>query len=55
MCEGRGIEPYGRLQSLLNGPQAYPRLVEMFHRADEKYNSGLFHFQAEKDRESQTS
>jgi hypothetical protein len=52
MCEGRGIEDYGRLQSLLNGERVYPRLVEMFHRADEKYNSGLFHFQKEKGREN---
>jgi type I restriction-modification system DNA methylase subunit len=51
MCEGRDIEPYGRLQSLLNGDRVYPRLVEIFHRADEKYNSGLFHFQKEKGRE----
>ncbi len=50
MCEGRGIEPFGQLQALLNGGEVYPRLVEMFHRADEKYNSGLFHFQHEKDR-----
>ncbi len=51
MCEGRGIEPFGQLQALLNGADVYPRLVEMFHRADERYNSGLFHFQQEKDRE----
>jgi type I restriction-modification system DNA methylase subunit len=29
--------------------QIYPKMVEMFHRADEKYNSGLFHFRNEKD------
>ncbi len=51
MCEGRGIEPYGRLQTLLNGDRCYKRLVELFHRADEKYNSGLFHFQNERGRE----
>ena len=51
MCEGRGIEDYGRLQSLFNGEAVYRRLVEMFHRADEKYNSGLFHFQDERGRE----
>ena len=51
MCEGRGIEDYGRLQSLLNGEAVYRRLVEIFHRADEKYNSGLFHFQDERGRE----
>ncbi|HVT28930.1 MAG TPA: DNA methyltransferase, partial [Lacipirellulaceae bacterium] len=51
MCEGRGIEDYGRLYSLLNGEAVYRRLVEIFHRADEKYNSGLFHFQDERGRE----
>ena len=51
MCEGRGIEPFGQIQSLLNGAKTYRGLVELFHRADEKYNSGLFHFQPEKGRE----
>jgi len=50
ICEDRGIEPYGRLQSLLNGTRVYPRLCEYFSRADERYNSGLFHFEADKDR-----
>jgi len=50
ICEDRGIEPYGRLMTLRNGERAYPRLCEFFQRADERYNSGLFHFQSEKDR-----
>jgi len=50
ICEDRGIEPYGRLMTLRNGERAYPRLCEFFQRADERYNSGLFHFQREKDR-----
>ena len=50
ICEDRGVEPYGVLQGLLNGAEVYPRLVERFHRADERYNSGLFHFQPERDR-----
>ncbi|MCX6145157.1 MAG: type I restriction endonuclease [Ignavibacteriales bacterium] len=50
ICEDRGIEPYGRLQSLVNGEHIYRRLYEQFYRADEKYNSGLFHFEAEKGR-----
>ena len=50
ICEDRGIGRYGRLQSLLNGPKVYPRLCELFHDADTKYNSGLFHFHTEKDR-----
>ena len=44
ICEDRGIEKYGWLQSLLNGQKVYPRLCEFFRRADERYNSGLFHF-----------
>lgn len=52
MCEGRRIEEEGRLQALLNGESVYSRLVELFHRADDKYNSGLFHFQDERGREA---
>lgn len=50
ICEDRGIEPYGRLMTLRNGGRAYRRLCEFFQRADERYNSGLFHFQKEKNR-----
>jgi hypothetical protein len=50
ICEDRGIEPYGQLQTLLNGGGIYARLVEIFYRADDRYNSGLFHFRQEKDR-----
>ncbi|MBM4032363.1 MAG: restriction endonuclease subunit M [Planctomycetes bacterium] len=47
MCEDRGIESYGRLQALLDGEGVYRRLFALFERADERYNSGLFHFQRE--------
>jgi len=50
MCEDRGVEDYGRLQTLLNGSNLYGRLCELFTRADERYNSGLFHFRVEKGR-----
>ena len=50
ICEDRGVEPYGTLQSLLNAPNIYRRLGELFQRADDRYNSGLFHFTPEKDR-----
>jgi hypothetical protein len=50
ICEDRAIEPYGTLQGLLNGPGVYRRLGELFQRADDRYNSGLFHFTPEKDR-----
>src|SRR5450756_1692903 len=50
ICEDRGIEEYGRLMALLNGGHVYGRLFELFQRADERYNSGLFHFRKEKGR-----
>ena len=50
ICEDRGVEPYGTLQTLQNAPNIYSRLSELFQRADDRYNSGLFHFTAEKDR-----
>ncbi len=50
MCEDRSIESYGQLQALLNGENIYKRLHHLYRLADEKYNSGLFHFQEEKGR-----
>jgi hypothetical protein len=50
MCEDRGIEPYGQLQSITPGDRTYPRLCEIFEKADQKYNSGLFHFEDEPNR-----
>ena len=50
VCEDRGIEMYGALQALQNGPNVYPRLVQLFRKADDRYNSGLFHFDRERDR-----
>ncbi|MBM4066963.1 MAG: restriction endonuclease subunit M, partial [Planctomycetes bacterium] len=50
ICEDRGMEQYGRLMSLQSGDRVYARLCEMFYRADERYNSGLFHFQKDKGR-----
>lgn len=47
IAEGRGAEGYGRLLGLTNGPQIYGRLVELYRRADERYDSGLFDFQAD--------
>jgi predicted type IV restriction endonuclease len=47
ICEDRGIEEYGCLQKLLEGQEIYPHLVTLFHRADTRYNSGLFHFTTE--------
>jgi len=67
IAEDRGIEPYGQLMALTTAdsnwsveepaaarrtrPTLYPRLCEIFERADFRYNSGLFHFATEKGRE----
>lgn len=50
ICEDRGIEDEGRLLALTNGAHLYPRLTKLFRDADDRYNSGLFHFRAEKGR-----
>ncbi|MDX9746713.1 MAG: N-6 DNA methylase [Syntrophales bacterium] len=52
ICEDRGIETYGGLMALRNGEHVYQRLFQLFNKADDKYNSGLFHFKKEKDRET---
>ena len=50
MCEDRGIEKYGQLKSLLDKNNIYDELCKIYMKADEKYNSGLFHFKEEKER-----
>lgn len=50
ICEDRGIETYGRLMALQNGVNVYSRLRELFRAADDRFNSGLFHFTQEKHR-----
>jgi hypothetical protein len=50
ICEDRGVETYGTLQGLLAGDHVYARLVELFRAADDRYNSGLFHFRQESER-----
>lgn len=52
MCEDRGIEPYKQLSMKLNGEKAYRELCNIYTLADEKYNSGLFHFDSEKGRKT---
>ena len=49
ICEDRRIEFYGQLQALLNGGETYARLCHLFRKADERYNSGLFHFRLERE------
>ncbi|WP_407971011.1 Eco57I restriction-modification methylase domain-containing protein [Burkholderia pyrrocinia] len=48
IAEDRGIEPYGRLKALQVGANVYERLCDLFRAADERYNSGLFHFENER-------
>lgn len=50
ICEDRAIEEYGRLKALLQVEGVYARLMELFREADRRYNSGIFHFQEERDR-----
>ncbi|MEW5781973.1 MAG: Eco57I restriction-modification methylase domain-containing protein [Pseudomonadota bacterium] len=50
ICEDRGIEPLNRLQGLTNGAGIYGRLLHVFREADDRYNSGLFHFKSERGR-----
>lgn len=48
ICEDRGIEPDEQLKSMQKSGDIYRQMVELFRRADVKYNSGLFHFSVEK-------
>ena len=50
MAEDRGLESYGQLLKLCERPDIYARFMSgLCRKADEKYNSGLFHFQKEYD------
>jgi type I restriction-modification system DNA methylase subunit len=49
ICEDRGIESYGRLLGAISGAGIYGRLQHHFREADDRYNSGLFHFQSDKE------
>jgi hypothetical protein len=52
ICEDRKIEPTDQLLQIAEGSDIYTHLLKLFQKADQKYNSGLFHFNKEK---SQTS
>ncbi len=52
ICEDRGIEPPARIMALLNRKNIYKGLFKIFEDADDRYNSGLFHFTEEKGRAS---
>ncbi len=48
MAEDRRLEPPEQLLKLCERPDVYPRFIrDLCRRADQKYNSGLFHFQKE--------
>ncbi|HLW63878.1 MAG TPA: hypothetical protein VKS79_01080 [Gemmataceae bacterium] len=49
LCEDRGIEDYGQLRDLCEGEDIYDRLKTLFRKADDRYNSGLFYFKADKE------
>jgi len=48
MAEDRGLEPYQQLLKICEQPDIYAQFMrKLCRKADEKYNSGLFHFQKE--------
>ncbi|MGA2064402.1 MAG: N-6 DNA methylase [Thermoguttaceae bacterium] len=50
MAEDKGLEPKEQLLKLCERDGVYPRFMRaLCRKADEKYNSGLFHFQKESD------
>lgn len=51
IAEARGLEHYGQLETLLGFSDVYVRLRDLFGRADDRYNSGLFHFREEQERD----
>lgn len=62
VCEDRGIEDYGKLAlqagyadssglKRKHGQEIYKGLLQYFNYADDRYNSGLFHFRRERGRD----
>ncbi|MCA8834050.1 MAG: restriction endonuclease subunit R, partial [Proteobacteria bacterium] len=52
ICEDRGIETESTLQNISTQPKIYDSLKRLFQDADDKYNSGLFHFNKELEQKS---
>ena len=50
IAEERGIERTDQLKDIAAEGEVYAGLVQLFRLADQRYNSGLFHFGAEKGR-----
>lgn len=53
IAEDRGIERYGQLKMIGEGPEPYDELLELFRTADARYNSGVFHFSHERDQRTE--
>jgi len=51
ICEDRGIEKYETVRAISDGEAIYAHLSILFQVADDKYNSGLFHFAEEAGRD----
>lgn len=54
ICEARGIEDEGILRDVASRAGVYASLVQVFERADDRYNSGIFHFKTEKSRSNES-
>lgn len=52
IAEERGMEKDRRLFELIDNKNIYKDLLKFFAQADDRYNSGLFHFKKDKDREN---
>lgn len=48
IAEDRSIEPYGTLKHTVKQGNLYQNLFDLFNKADQKYNSGLFDFKKDK-------
>ncbi|TXJ45690.1 methyltransferase [Brachyspira aalborgi] len=48
VAEDRGVENYGDLREACCGNNYYKNIVEIFNKADGKYNSGIFDFSKDK-------
>ncbi|TXJ25668.1 hypothetical protein EPJ73_06055, partial [Brachyspira aalborgi] len=48
VAEDRGVENYGDLREACSGSNYYKNIVEIFNKADGKYNSGIFDFSKDK-------
>lgn len=48
VAEDRGVENYGDLREACSGNNYYKNIVDIFKKADGKYNSGIFDFSKDK-------